>query len=199
MKKYIAILAVLSFLMFSCSDETLDRTIFIPDEDNRSLPAYTEWGYNSFGAVYERRNFVAANHIVPCKIVYQNGMLNFSLIGVQQSVSGQTALTFSFPLSEVETIADLAVLHEMEINLTQNSTVTLEENNVETTLNVLGGTLHFKRFQLLRVDDKINRIILSGTFEIRFLRNGRPESISNGRFDLGITDRDFINLTNIEF
>jgi hypothetical protein len=36
-----------------------------------------------------------------------------------------------------------------------------------------------------------NRIILSGTFELRFLKNGHPESISKGRFDMGITDKNF--------
>jgi hypothetical protein len=51
--------------------------------------------------------------------------------------------------------------------------------------------LYFKRIQLLSIDDIENRIILSGTFGIKFLKNGLSETISDGRFDIGITDRDF--------
>ena len=105
-------------------------------------------------------------------------------------------MTFSFPLSEVKTIDDLSALHHLNIKLIENCTVTLEEKNSKTTLEVLNGFLHFKRFQLLRVDEKVNRIILSGTFEMKFLRNGRPESISDGRFDMGITDKDFYSFAN---
>jgi hypothetical protein len=167
----------------------LDRTIFIPDEDNPELPAYTEWGYNSFGAFYERDKIGSTNDIVPCKIVYKDGRLDFSLIGRCQR--NKTALTFSFPLSEVKAIDDLSILHNFKVNLTENCIVTLEEENSPTTFEVLSGQLHFKRFQLLRVDEKVNRIILSGIFDLKFLKNGRPESISDGRFDMGITDRDF--------
>jgi hypothetical protein len=164
-------------------------TIFIPDEDNPELPAYTEWGYNSFGAFYERDIFKSTNNIVPCKIVYSYGTLDFSLLG--RYLSKEAVLTFSFPLSEeVKTIEDLSVLHNIRI-LTRDCIVKFEENSSQITLEVLSGELYFKRFQLLWVDEKVNRIILSGTFEVRFLKNGRPESISDGRFDMGITDKDF--------
>jgi hypothetical protein len=64
-------------------------------------------------------------------------------------------------------------------------------NGSETTLNVLEGELFFKRAQLLRVDDEVNRVILSGTFDVRFLLNNLPAHISNGRFDMGITENIF--------
>jgi hypothetical protein len=185
---FFSFITIFSLLLFSCSSG-LDRTIFIPDEDNPELPAYTEWGYNSFGAVYEREVIYSTNYIVPCKIVYKDGALEFSLIG--RYLGRTTTLTFSFPLSEVKTIEDLSALHNLQIDLTENCIVKLEDNNTPLTLEVLSGKLHFKRFQLLRVDEKLNRIILSGTFELRFLKNGRPESISDGRFDMGVTDNDF--------
>ena len=183
-------------LFSSCNkDSQLDRTIFIPDANNSELPAYTEWGYNSFGTIYERDIIVSTNRIVPCKIVYKDGTLDFLLIGRRANWK-EVTLTFSFPLQEVKTIENLAVLHNFKINLTENCIVTLEENDSQTTLDVLSGNLHFKRFQLLMVDDKINRIILSGTFDMKFLKNGRPETISNGRFDMGITNRDFYSNVN---
>ena len=189
MKTYISTLVVCSLLLFSCEENSLDKTIFIPDKDYPELPAYSEWGYNSFGAIYERANFISTNDIVPCKIVYRDGTLNFSLIGRHNR--DNATLTFSFPLSEVKTIEDLAALHNLTVNLADTGTVKLEENNSQTTFEVLSGQLWFKRFQLLRVDEQVNRIILSGIFEVKFLKNGLPENISYGRFDMGITNRDF--------
>jgi len=174
----------------SCSRDVLDRTIFIPDPEDANLPVYSEWGYNSFGAIHERNYFVSTSNIVPCKIVYDNGRLEFSLSG--QYSMRTTTLTFSFPISEIKNLEDLAVLHDLNVNLSENSTVIWD--GVQVT--VITGKLHFKRFQLLRVDEKLNRIILSGVFEMRFLRNGLPETISEGRFDMGITGRDFHSFAN---
>ena len=62
----------------------------------------------------------------------------------------------------------------------------------EKVINVIRGNLDFKRAQLLKVDDVVNRIILSGTFELQFFGTGSfPESFSDGRFDFGITSKDF--------
>ena len=192
MKKYISTLAIFSLLLFSCDENSLDRTIFIPDENNPDLPAYTEWGYNSFGAIYERAVIVSTNSIVPCKIVYKDDILDFSLIG--QYNREKMTLTFSFPLPGLQTIDDLADLNDLKVDLTENCTIKL--NNSQIPLEVLSGQLHFKRIQLLSVDEKFNRIILSGTFEARFLRDGLPEAISDGRFDIGVTSKDFYNYPN---
>ena len=187
MKTQFFLISVFYLLLFSCSEDVLEKTIFIPDEKYPELPAYTEWGYNSFGAFYEKNIIIATNEYNPCKIVYnKNGTLDFSLTGRYRG--NKATLTFLFPLSEeVKTINDLKILHKKELDLTGNCIVKLDEN----TLEVSGGKLHFKRFQLLRIDEEVNRIILSGTFELTFQKNGSTESITNGRFDMGITDRDF--------
>ena len=189
MKTNILIISIFSLLLFACTKNVLDRTIFIPDKKYPELPAYTEWGYNSFGAFIEKNKFIATDEIVPCEIMYKDDFLHFSLIGWYNRE--KTTLTFSFPLSKIKTIYDLSVLHNLMLNLTENCIVKLEENNTQTTLDVLSGQLHFKRFQLLRVDEEVNRIILSGVFDVSFLKNGQTETISNGRFDMGITDRHF--------
>ena len=45
----------LAIILASCSKEfELDKSVFIPDKDYPDLPAYTEWGYNTFGALYDR-------------------------------------------------------------------------------------------------------------------------------------------------
>ena len=54
----------------SCDNEyELDKSIFIPDKDYPSLPAYTEWGYNTFGALYNREPFVNSDFSIPTKII----------------------------------------------------------------------------------------------------------------------------------
>jgi len=194
--KFISFFAVFIFLFFSCKKDSLDRTIFIPDKDYPELPAYSEWGYNSFGAFYERNTFVSTDRIVPCKMVAKDDTLNFVLSGLWYH-QVNASLTFSIPhMIGLKTLEDLSVLHNLVIDLKENCIVKWKENNQQTTFDVLSGQLWFKRYQLLRVDETVNRIILSGTFEIKFLKKGLPESFSNGRFDLGISTENFIYITN---
>jgi hypothetical protein len=179
-----------------CSDDVMDKTIFIPDGNDGNLPAYTEWGYNSFGAKYERLYFLASEAIVPCKVIYQNGLLNFSLSGNLRSYATGSdyyfryedmTLTFSFPYARMTAYADLVALHDTRIDLTGAScTVTLERDNTPVDITLFGGYLFFKRAQLLGIDGVTDRVILSGYFDLQFLSNGKPESISSGRFDVGI-------------
>ena len=190
MKKYCLFLLT-NILLTSCTQESLDRTIFIPDRDDHRLPAYTEWGYNSFGAEYERDYFLASSYVFPCKILYDSGMIYFSLHGNIRDNQDMTLL-FSFPWEQIESFRDLVQLHDVEIDLSdEDCTVKMLQNNNEDVLNVIHGKLHFKRTQLLRVDDIVNRVILSGVFDVQFQRNLFPETISNGRFDLGIDQKVF--------
>ena len=190
MKNRYLILA-LSILFFSCSKDVLDRTIFIPDEDDCNLPAYTEWGYNTFGAEYERDYFLASQQIIPCKIVYHNDQVHFLLSGIIRE-DREMSLLFIFPAVQMRDYEDLIELHNIEIDLVRDSCVVkIIQNDVETILDIEAGKLYFKRAQLLSVDDMINRTILSGTFDLRFLKNGFPSTISDGRFDLGITKNVF--------
>jgi len=179
-------------LLYSCADDILDRTIFIPDENNPNLPTYTEWGYNSFGAIYERDYFLASNSIVPCKIMYVNGQLHFALQGTIRN--NKMTLLFIFPHETISVYTQLLTLHDVEIDLNDDACIVkIIEDDVEKTLTVLNGKLHFKRAQLLTIDDVVSRVILSGVFELQFLENIFPASISDGRFDVGINDRDFYN------
>jgi hypothetical protein len=198
MQKYLFSLIGAFLLICACSKDEMDRTIFIPDDDDVNLPAYTDWGYNAFGAKYERDYFLVSDHLVPCKITYRNGMLNFSLIGnikggaASYRDAGKMTLTFSFPSSPMRRYADLVSLHANKIDLTDASCmVKIEKGNVETIHTPQSGHLTFKRAQLLRIDDIDDRIILSGTFDVQFFINGWPETISDGRFDVGINNRDF--------
>jgi hypothetical protein len=172
----------------------LDRTIFIPDENDRNLPAYTEWGYNTFGAEYEREHFLASQRIVPCKIMYENEQLRFLLSGIRGN-NAEMALEFIFSVSQMDDYKDLTQLNGREINLASvDCTVKLWHGEIATELDILKGKLHFIRTQLLYVDDSANRVILSGKFELSFWQKGFPANISDGRFDLGITNKYFYSL-----
>ena len=192
MKKFCLILFA-GILLAACHKEPMDRTIFIPDEDDPELPAYSEWGYNSFGAEYERDYFLVSNKIVPCKIVYSSGQLQFALSGKISSNGKEMTLIFSFPFPEITDFMDLVQLNNEKINLSDSvcTVKILQDGTGDTTLNVSDGELHFKRAQLLSIDDKLNRVILSGTFELRFLQENFPANISDGRFDVGITKNYF--------
>jgi hypothetical protein len=69
--------------------------------------------------------------------------------------------------------------------------VKMVQDSNETLLQGVKGELYFKRTQLLSIDDQVNRVIISGTFEVNFLENNLPMSITDGRFDLGITKNLF--------
>jgi len=189
--------AVIILLFSSCeSFDEMEQTVFIPDETDKNLPAYTEWGYNSFGAKYERMYFFSTNNIVPCKITVYNGMMTFSLSGRVSSNnttygSGESmTLYFSFPVNEpMNYYKDLMIFHQQHIDLTDTACVLrmLRGSNMED-ITLLSGDLFFKRVQLLRINEQENRVILSGTFELTFLRNQLPEILSKGRFDVGISN-----------
>ena len=187
--------------MISCkkSESELDRTIFIPDEDNPSLPEYSEWGYNAFGAKYERTYFVASNEIVPCKIMYSNDSISFFIQGVMGSgySKNSMSLTFTFPLDGITDYNDLLILNKKVIDLSSGCVVMMAVDNSEKKLDVIKGELVFKRVQQLSVDDIANRVIISGTFDIQFVGAGLfPENLSDGRFDFGITEREFYYTLN---
>ncbi|GHU68504.1 hypothetical protein FACS189413_05550 [Bacteroidia bacterium] len=197
-KKYIFPVLTLIILFSSCdSDPQMDRTIFIPDETEPELPAYTEWGYNSFGAIYDNRSyFVVSSVIAPCKILYKEGHLHFSLNGIMKGSylveSEKITLDFIFPSEKIEQYNDLLMLNDKQINLTSTDCVVkIIRNENERTLNVIDGILHFKRAQHLYIDDRSNRVILSGIFALRFLEYEFPTIISGGRFDVGINNNVF--------
>ena len=192
MKKFLFLVLCSFFLSTSCEEE--DRTIFIADENDSHLPAYSEWGYNSFGAIYERSYFLVSSGITPCKITYQHGFLNFYLIGkVHLGSSTEMVLTFSFPSLPMNNYADLVQLNKTTIDLLDTScTVKIEVDGIEEIITPLSGSLTFKRTQLLKIDGEQNRVIISGIFDMTFLRKGRPEKISKGRFDIGINSDFYV-------
>jgi hypothetical protein len=162
----------------------MDEVIFIPDAADKNLPAYTEWGYNSFGARYGSEYFLASSSNFPCKITSNSGKLNFELRG-SVSISELMTLNMSFPFADLSHYTQLVALNGQTIDLADSgSAVTVNQSAVE----VSSGTLTFKRAQLLRIDFEQSHIILSGTFELSYQQAGVTHELTDGRFDVSISD-----------
>jgi len=192
---------ILLIILVSCSnDYELNRSIFIADTEYPSLPVYTEWGYNTFGVLYDRAPLVNTDFTVPAKVINTGGITTFSLNGhiggsrYSYYPQEDNPIKISFDLYgfEPSCLADLMELNDIIIDLTDplcKVNFMVESLNYDVT--VLNGTLHFKRAQNLIVDKQAFEIILSGVFEFQALINDEPSSFSSGRFDVGIASDNF--------
>lgn len=188
-------------ILTSCSKEyELDKSIFIPDKEYPSLPAYTELGYNTFGALYDRQPFVNTDYNVPIKILNTGGKTSFSLKGhmgeskYHYYVSNEKSMILTFDLYGFQpgSLSDLTELNDTIIDLTNSlCKVTLTFDSVKYYATVLNGSLYFKKAQNLFVDKQQYEIVLSGVFDFQALIHNEPISITMGRFDLGIAKDNF--------
>ncbi len=201
--KYLFItLSVLSIFV-GCSNisnnipDLTDDLIFIPDEYYPMLPAYTESGYNTFGAMYEKKYFVVTKNIVPFKMQYERGNILMILSGIVKSESSylqsDMSISFMFPFDECNSYEDLLKLHNTKINLASADCQVKQQigSYSQDVLNVVEGELFFRRAQNLNIDDQKMAVVLSGTFSIKFKAGSQYFVIKNGRFDLSINENYF--------
>ncbi|HLP04481.1 MAG TPA: hypothetical protein VK152_03530 [Paludibacter sp.] len=194
MKKHILLPIIACLLLAtSCTEETLDQSVFVPDVNNPGLPAYSEWGYNTFGAYIDRSVFVSNNQDLPAKIIVSADTFNLRLAGEWRG--NPTTLKISIKGYVPNDYTGLVSLNDSTVNLASDAcVVTLYENNVPLRLNVFEGQIHFKRVQKLFVDKEMTETILSGTFNFKTFYHNEPIAISKGRFDLGIGYDNFYKL-----
>ena len=185
----------------ACSDEAeLQKSVFVPDEDFPELPAYTEWGYNTFGAYYDRELFIYNAYEVPAKVVNTEGTTSFILNGTRglyyyyEYSPENNAMSLSFDLTGFlpQAYTDLVALNDSVIDLLDpDCKVMVTMNGQKYQEQIINGTLHFKRVQNLIVDKEQVEVILSGTFEYQALSNDVPFSVSLGRFDVAVGKSNF--------
>ncbi len=192
----------------SCKKENeLKKSVFMEDPDNSGLPAYSEWGYNTFGAYYDREIFVSNNEVVPAKVIVSNNTMSFILDGQRGAPdyyyysryksnynSNFTEMSMTFKLNDFlpDQYSNLAVFNDTTLDLTNPLyQVSVSIDNNIYTANILSGELTFKRAQNLKVDKQPIEVILSGYFEFKALINNVPVTISEGRFDVGIGPDNF--------
>ena len=210
MKKIMMIMIAAVSLLTACDgDENLERSIWISDPDDSGLPKYTEWGYNTFGAQMGRTYFVSCWKETPCTmewhdtdstleftmngcIAYQNDL---SRSGYMYYKDNDMSLTMIFPFdSVIDSNKKLYLLDGKDIDLTASGVKVLvkqNDNPMGEVTDIRDGKLCFKRVQMLYIDEKFEEAIVSGTFEIRYVKDGEKTRMSDGRFDFGITPNFF--------
>ena len=198
-------MSILSILFAGCKkDNELKKSVFISDSENPELPAYSEWGYNTFGAYYDREVFVSNDAFVPAKIVISNNTMSFILDGQKGTseynnysyyhyINGmEMMLTFKLSGFLPDQYTNLTAFNDTIIDLKNPAVqVMLSIDSVKYTPNILSGELTFKRVQNLKVDKKSVEVILSGYFDFQALINDKPVTVSEGRFDVGINSDNF--------
>jgi hypothetical protein len=206
MKNIIIILFVICALSACESAQyDLERSINVPDDVFSELPAYSEWGYNTFGAFYERKLFIYTNSEVPAKVIYTDNLARLIFKGALSEPSdygnyysgyyytGQPmTLIIDLPEFKPDTYTDLVELNDMTYNLADpglNVTVIMTLDTID--MDIFNGKLWIKRAQQLIVDQEPAGVILSGVFGFQALVDGSPISMSNGRFDVNIDEYDF--------
>jgi len=199
--QFIMMMLTAALLFAACSDEAeLQKSVFVPDEDFPELPAYTEWGYNTFGAYYDRELFIYNAYEVPAKVVNTEGTTSFILNGTRglyyyyEYSPGNNAMSLSFDLTGFlpQAYTDLVALNDSVIDLMDpDCMVMVTMNGQKYKEQIINGTLHFKRVQNLIVDKEQVEVILSGTFEYQALSNDVPFSVSLGRFDVAVGKSNF--------
>ncbi|MBT3207509.1 MAG: hypothetical protein HN347_04100 [Bacteroidetes bacterium] len=202
MKKIVIGLLTISILMISCSkDMELEQSIFIADPEFPGLPEYSEWGYNTFGAYYDREVFVSNTMEIPLKVIVTSDTTSFSFKGqkggsINYYSSEAMNIRFIIPGFFPMQYSDLIVLNESTVDIGElGGDIEIYINNNRVQATILNGILNFNRVQRLVVDDQEMQLILSGYFFFQAIINGEPISISNGRFDVGVGASNFFDLS----
>lgn len=195
---------ILCFLMpvliiAGCSKEIeLQKSVFQPDEELADLPAYSEWGYNTFGAYYDRSVFISDNQQIPVKVISTDGKMSFRLHGHLEQYADYYSdhkdmkVTFVLDGFSPGSYSDMLQLHERIFDLqSPEISVVITIDETEIIANIINGAIQFKRAQMLFVDREPAEVILSGYFDFQALVNDEPVTFSNGRFDLGIGVSNF--------
>jgi len=198
-RSILSISLLLSLVIFSCKKQTeLTDSIYIEDPNFDGLPSYTEWGYNTFGADYDRDYFLYSNQETPLKITIQDQKISYIFQGVKGRnyyENNYMSVIFILPDSSTNNYQDLIKYHEKSFDLTDTEIIVRINLNGNTNdVEILEGFLNFKRVQNLFIDDVKEQLIMSGTFQLKFVNDEIPSNLSNGRFDFGVDEQIFYNL-----
>lgn len=204
MKKLI-ICMVAAGLFAACEkSDSIDNSIWIADPDDSGLPKYTEWGYNTFGAQMGTSYFSSCWRDTPFTMEWHDNdsTLELTMNGCQTYkgrydwlIKEDMSLTIIIPCdSVIDSFKKLYLLNGKFFNLTNPDIKVLvrrDNNPQEIVSDIRSGNFYFKRVQMLYVDENFEKVIVSGTFDIRYVRDGEKTWLSDGRFDLGVTQNLF--------
>jgi hypothetical protein len=196
--RYLYVLATLVVLFACDSDYELKQSVFIEDAASPGLPRYSEWGYNTFGAYYGREKFVSNEVDVPLNVIHEGSTTSFEFngqLGSQHVSSGfdnSFSMTLTYEGFNPESYEDLIELNNVTLDLMDVAhTIVFKDATGAYQAEILSGHIHVKRAQHLLVDRRPTQVILSGVFEMQAKINGVPVTISDGRFDIGVSPDNF--------
>jgi len=190
--KYLFLILI---IIISCKkDKNLRDSIFIEDVESPGLPIYSEWGYNTFGAYYDREVFISNDKKVPLKIIVTNDTMTFNFFG-QLGNNSYNNMTMKFYFTNFLPVnyEDLLQLNDTIINLNNTNKISINIYGSNVNVTLLNGYFKVDKAQLLFVDTKETEVILSGHFEFQALINNEPIAISDGRFDIGVNQSNFFS------
>ncbi len=194
MKKQISLFIIVIIFLVSCSNDEREfqKSIFVEDSEFPGLPKYSELGYNTFGAYYDREVF-ASGQVTPIKVSVQDGETTINFIGEKN----YKELSLAVKLRDLNcsSYTDLIALKGKVLDLTDPAyQITLRTDSKDNQAQIIKGTLSFRSVKNVSVDTKQIEIILSGEFDLQVIIDRQPVTISDGRFDLGVGSTNFYKL-----
>ncbi|MBU0763564.1 MAG: hypothetical protein KJ607_01880 [Bacteroidetes bacterium] len=158
MKTRLFIFGAIIILFVSCKKYNDDeqrgyyfkQSTFIEDPGNPGLPKYSELGYNTFGAYYDRETFISNNVDVPMKVIVTNDTTTLIFQGTKNNYD--MTLKIGIPDSLPDTYSDLLAFNDTVIDLTQCKITTIINGNTSVP-RVIDGRFEIRKAQKLYVDD----------------------------------------------
>lgn len=192
----------------SCDKDDLDRTIWIPDDTEPGLPAYSEWGYNTYGAYVNdavlscyQYSYDKWTHVVTDDATLAISLGYFSLTDGEYDDYSSDYVVFKFPYKRLNDFTDLGDLNDKRFDLTSDGCQVLLKHEMRTNgkgveVRVTRGYIHIRRVQIVYLDGVLREAILSGVFDVSGVAsvNGRDVdiNITKGRFDIGVSQSDIV-------
>jgi len=197
MKTNIVIFILIICIAYGCKKNDFKTYVWIYDSDYPELPVYSEMGYNTFGAYYDKLVFISNEELAPAKVIATNNFTSFELFGHYGAIYNYgdyntMAMKFRIPVNQPKEYSDLISLNGAVIDLKDTlSQVTIIKDTSEYIADILSGELTFKKAQFLIVDKKPIEVILSGYLNFNALINNDSISVREGRFDVGVGPENF--------
>ena len=171
------------------SRDELEKTIFIEDTAFPGLPIYSELGYNAFGAYFDSGVFRSSIDL-PASVRVANGKTTFLFSG--QKSSSWMSISFIIPQSNIQNYSELISISGTKYDLGDPKYQVIISNDFkDESAQILTGIFEITRIKNVIVDKKRVEVILAGRFNFQAMVNGRPVSVTEGRFDVGVDTGNF--------
>jgi hypothetical protein len=134
---------------------------------------------------------------VPLNVIHEGNITSFEFngqLGQQQGAGfdNSFSMTLTYEGFNPESYEDLIDLNNVTLDLKDVAhTIVFKDAAGAYQAEILSGQIHVRRAQHLLVDKRPTQVILSGVFEMQAKINGYSVTISDGRFDIGVSPDNF--------